>query len=1173
MTTYVSTALLCSNGTILNAPSGDGTSRQLLATNGAGQLNFISLSVNDLSDYPTFGAAAYKNLSWFCQTVNNLSDVNAATAKTNLGLATVASTGVYSDLTGKPDLTVYATLASPALTGNPTAPTQTAGDSSTNIATTSFVSSAINTVLAAAPNKNSVKYATTAALPANTYANGTSGVGATLTANANGTVTVDSSALLLNDELLVRNEVTAANNGIYKVTQAGDSTHPLILTRRTDFDQTSEVFAGDAVYVTSGSNLASTTWQMNTVGSITIGSSAINWTQSAGPGSYLAGTGMTLTGTTFSVNASQTQITAVGTIGTGIWQGTAISSTYVSTGTSGANIPLLNGANTHSGSATFSANGAASTPAINVTGVPFAGTTSNSVPLLYFNNPNATSQPSPLNTAGCIFGANNHGTTDFINYFLDGFSEFSVGYTGIVTSNAFLSKGDVRAGGAANTFYWTNSTQLWALANGQLKISNFANSQYFQLSCPSTNVMQLGALDASSPVAQTLSVQNVVAGTSNTNGANLTFAASKGTGTGTGGSFVFQVAPASTTGSTPNTLVTALTIDSTSLATFAGNVNGISFAINSSPVASQASFYSQYAPYAAGTATTNFPLFFGSSTGATAVTSWSTGGTYYGANCVSGFAGNFIDFHVNGGGSIFSVGSNGAVGCFGIANGSANSYAWNSRSKISSPADGQVLLGNNAGTGFTYLQLGPTVAAPAAVAINAGSVVVGTSNTNGINFTFNGSQGTGTGAGGSLIFATAPAGSTGTAQNALVTAVTIDATQSVAIAGNVSAANLSGKNTGDQIITANRLKNSSFRFAQRLGASPGTYTTLVNLSNSSYDAYGADRWKCAFQTANVQYKQVDTNGALETGMSTRYYGAWKQITAAGKFCICQPIESLECPGRDGATANYAVFSIWLKASAAKTIRLGVLQLNSSGTTDAIPVQIVPTTWGSNATDPAWGSNLSAITPTNLANTVVSGSGASCSVTTSWQQFSICVSLPTTFKNLVPIVWTDSQFSASDVLFTGQSDFYQTSVAPAATRSYDEPDVSTDWLKCRRYYKSLFGANSAGVTLNSSYAYYSSTSAGSYMTTFLFDVPMRSAPASSTNIATGTYGTSGTASTWGFQVSNINWVTLSGAVAVLVVAKDVVADLIITLASGNTLSNQANSLVAQTGMYLNLDAEM
>ena len=63
----------------------------------------------DLSGKPTLGTAAAQNTGTFLQTANNLSDVTAATARTNLGLATVAATGSYNDLSNKPTITTTAT--------------------------------------------------------------------------------------------------------------------------------------------------------------------------------------------------------------------------------------------------------------------------------------------------------------------------------------------------------------------------------------------------------------------------------------------------------------------------------------------------------------------------------------------------------------------------------------------------------------------------------------------------------------------------------------------------------------------------------------------------------------------------------------------------------------------------------------------------------------------------------------------------------------------------------------------------------------------------------------------------------------------------------------------------------------------------------------------------------
>jgi hypothetical protein len=76
----------------------------------------------------------------------------------------------------------------------------------------------------------------------------------------------------------------------------------------------------------------------------------------------------------------------------------------------------------------------------------------------------------------------------------------------------------------------------------------------------SSAATQLGAPDAAAPVAQTLQVQSVVAGTSNTAGTNWTLKGSAGTGNAAGGSIIFQVAPAGSSGSAQNAYATALTI-------------------------------------------------------------------------------------------------------------------------------------------------------------------------------------------------------------------------------------------------------------------------------------------------------------------------------------------------------------------------------------------------------------------------------------------------------------------------------------------------------------------------------------------------------------------------------------------------------------------------------------
>ena len=99
--------------------------------------------------------------------------------------------------------------------------------------------------------KPAANWATVAALPSNTYANGTAGVGATLTATANGVLTVDGGTPALNDRILVKNEATSAYWGLYVLTTLGTASVPYVLTRDTTMDQASE-FGGAMIPVEAG---------------------------------------------------------------------------------------------------------------------------------------------------------------------------------------------------------------------------------------------------------------------------------------------------------------------------------------------------------------------------------------------------------------------------------------------------------------------------------------------------------------------------------------------------------------------------------------------------------------------------------------------------------------------------------------------------------------------------------------------------------------------------------------------------------------------------------------------------------------------------------------------------------------------------------------------------------
>jgi hypothetical protein len=158
-----------------------------------------------------------------------------------------------------------------------------------------------------------VALATTAALPANTYNNGTSGVGATLTANANGALSIDSTLTIATERVLVKNEVAGANNGVYVVTQVGSAGTPYILTRATDFDTVGtgvdQIDEGDFFLVTGGVANLNTAWVQQTAPPITIGTTALVFQQFSAPLVYSAGTGLNES-PTYTFNIANTAVVA-----------------------------------------------------------------------------------------------------------------------------------------------------------------------------------------------------------------------------------------------------------------------------------------------------------------------------------------------------------------------------------------------------------------------------------------------------------------------------------------------------------------------------------------------------------------------------------------------------------------------------------------------------------------------------------------------------------------------------------------------------------------------------------------------------------------------------------------------------------------------------------------------
>jgi len=187
------------------------------------------------------------------------------------------------------------------------------GNRVTNIGTPTSATDAttkayVDSVKQALDIKDSVRVATTADLSA-TYNNGTGGVGATLTADSNGAISVDGVSPTSDDRILVKNQTTGTENGIYKVTTVGDVSNPFVLTRTTDADSSAEVTGGMFTFVEEGTTNADNGFVLTDVtGSATLGTDTLTFTQFSGAGQITAGDGLASSGNTLSVNVDDTTI-------------------------------------------------------------------------------------------------------------------------------------------------------------------------------------------------------------------------------------------------------------------------------------------------------------------------------------------------------------------------------------------------------------------------------------------------------------------------------------------------------------------------------------------------------------------------------------------------------------------------------------------------------------------------------------------------------------------------------------------------------------------------------------------------------------------------------------------------------------------------------------------------
>ena len=331
-------------------PDGDGTAGQFLKTDGSGNLDFAT--VNQFIDlagdtgtdtYNTSETLTFAGSGGLVQTVtdntvtvtataltnSNLSgsagitNANLANPTTTLGSSTLTLGAATTDIAGLTSLVVdsitingstLSTTASntditfsPHGTGTVKVPSgyeDRAGFTTDSLANKAYV----DQVAQGLDTKPSCRVATTANLSA-TYSNGTAGVGATLTnSGTQAALSIDGITMVAADRVLVKDQSTAAQNGIYVVTNIGSGSTNWILTRATPEDQPAELSGGAFVFVEEGTANANNGYVFTHTGNPTFGTTSLDVAQFSGAGQITAGAALTKTGNQMDVAVDDSSI-------------------------------------------------------------------------------------------------------------------------------------------------------------------------------------------------------------------------------------------------------------------------------------------------------------------------------------------------------------------------------------------------------------------------------------------------------------------------------------------------------------------------------------------------------------------------------------------------------------------------------------------------------------------------------------------------------------------------------------------------------------------------------------------------------------------------------------------------------------------------------------------------
>jgi hypothetical protein len=480
--------LLIGNGsgyTLANLSTGAG----ITVTNGAGTITITNTGVTSavagtgVSVSSATGAVTIANtgvLSNIAGTGISISGGTGNVTITNAGVVSVAGTTNQVNVSGSTGAVTLSLPQSIASTSTPTFAQVTISNTPVNASDT-----ATKLYVDSVAQGLDIKTAVIAASTAN------------VTVSSPGTSVFDGITLSTGQRILLKNQTTASQNGVYIFNGSSSA-----LTRSTDFNgvvdgNTVTTWAGSTVFVEEGTVNAGTFWVLTSPDPNTIGTSSLTFTQFGGPGTYTAGTGLSLSGTTFSnagvtsvsgtsnvltasastgavtlnISASyagQTSINTVGTVTTGVWNGSPIN---LSTYASGTLSPTYGGTGVNNGSNTLTLNGNLTFTGAFTTNFTLTGNTSVTLPTSGTLVNSAVSTLSSLSSVGTIGTGTWNGTAIGATYGGTGQTTYALGDLIYASSTSALSRLAMGTSGQILTAV-TGGAPTWATVAG---VATFAN--------------------------------------------------------------------------------------------------------------------------------------------------------------------------------------------------------------------------------------------------------------------------------------------------------------------------------------------------------------------------------------------------------------------------------------------------------------------------------------------------------------------------------------------------------------------------------------------------------------------------------------------------------------------------------------------------------------------------